>query len=125
MLGRPMRGIIQKRCNPGDESELNAIEIKFSVVRKAIQPENKTHREIVCQSRILDDGVFCFSNRPRPRGRLGIEVVAKGWTDGRRKEASGEIKEKDASGGSFARTTRKRPRTQDDDDWGNKLAPMG
>jgi hypothetical protein len=45
--------------------------------------------------------------------------------DGRRKEASGGIKEKDASGGSFARTTRKRPRTQDDDDWGNKLAPMG
>jgi hypothetical protein len=32
-------------------------------------------------------------------------VVAKGRTDGRRKQASGEIKEKDASGGSFAYTT--------------------
>jgi hypothetical protein len=55
---------------------------------------------------------------------LGIEVVAKGWTDGRRKEASGEIKEKDAGVGSFACTTRKRPRTKDDDedDLGNKLA---
>jgi hypothetical protein len=43
-------------------------------------------------------------------------VVAKGWTDGRRKEASGEIKEKDARVGSFACTTRKRLRTKDDDD---------
>jgi hypothetical protein len=28
-------------------------------------------------------------------------------------------------GGSFAPTAGKRPSTKDDDDWGNKLAPMG
>ena len=33
-------------------------------------------------------------------------MVAKGRTDGRRKQASGEIKVKDASGGSFAYTTK-------------------
>jgi hypothetical protein len=36
--------------------------------------------------------ISSFANRPRrrrSRGRLGIEVVAKGWTDGQRKEASG------------------------------------
>jgi hypothetical protein len=38
MLGRPMRGIIQKRCNPGDESEFNAIDIEFIVVKKGIHP---------------------------------------------------------------------------------------
>ena len=29
-----MRGIIQKRCNPGDESEFTAIDIEFFVVKK-------------------------------------------------------------------------------------------
>ena len=39
MLGRPMRGIIQKRCKPGDESEFNAIDIEFFVVKKGIHPQ--------------------------------------------------------------------------------------
>ena len=55
----------------------------------------------------------------------GSKWLQKGGRDGRRKKTSGGIKGKDASGGSFACTTRKRPRTEDDDDWGNKLATMG
>ena len=43
MLGRPMRGIIQKRCKPGDESEFKAIDIEFFVVKKGIHPKNKTN----------------------------------------------------------------------------------
>ena len=43
MLGRPMRGIIQKRCKPGDESEFNAIDIEFFVVKKGIHSKNKTN----------------------------------------------------------------------------------
>ena len=35
MLGRPIRGIIQKRGQPGDESEFNAIDIEFFVVPAA------------------------------------------------------------------------------------------
>jgi hypothetical protein len=43
MLGRPMRSIIQKRCNPGDKSECNAIDIEFFVIKKGIHLKNKTH----------------------------------------------------------------------------------
>jgi hypothetical protein len=43
MLGRPMRGLIQKRCKPGDESEFKAIDIEFFVVKKGIHPKNKTN----------------------------------------------------------------------------------
>ena len=43
MLSRPMRGIIQKRCNPGEASEFNAIDIKFFVVKKGIHRKNKTN----------------------------------------------------------------------------------
>jgi hypothetical protein len=57
----------------------------------------------------------------------GLGPVAR--MERRRKEASGEIKEKDAGVGSFECTTRKRPRTKDDDDddddLGNKLALIG
>jgi hypothetical protein len=42
MVGRPMRGIIQKRCHPGDESEFNVIDIEFFAVKKGVYPENKT-----------------------------------------------------------------------------------
>ena len=43
MAGRLMRGIIQKRCKPGDESELNAIDIEFFVIKKGIHSKNKTN----------------------------------------------------------------------------------
>ena len=43
MPGRPMRGIIKKRCKPGDESEFNAIDVEFLVVKKGIPPKNKTN----------------------------------------------------------------------------------
>jgi len=38
-----MRGIIQKRCKPGDESEFNAIDIEFFVVKKGIHSKDKTN----------------------------------------------------------------------------------
>jgi hypothetical protein len=42
MLGRPIRGIIQKRDKPGDESEFNAIDIEFFVVKRdSSKEENK------------------------------------------------------------------------------------
>ena len=41
MLGRPMRSLIQKRCQPGDESEFNAIDIEFFVVKKGIHPTRR------------------------------------------------------------------------------------
>jgi hypothetical protein len=44
MLGRPIRGIIQKRCRQGDESKFIAID----VVKKGIQLKNKTNYELVC-----------------------------------------------------------------------------
>ena len=43
MLGRPIRGIIQKRGKPGDESEFNAIDVEFFVVKQGIHPKNKTN----------------------------------------------------------------------------------
>ena len=43
MAGRLMRGIIQKRCKPGDESEFNAIDIEFFVIKKGIHSKNKTN----------------------------------------------------------------------------------
>jgi hypothetical protein len=39
MLGRPIRGIIQKRCKQGDESKFNAMD----VVKKGIHLKNKTN----------------------------------------------------------------------------------
>ena len=42
-----MRGIIQKRCNPGDESEINPIDIEFFVIKKGIHSKNKTHSSLV------------------------------------------------------------------------------
>jgi hypothetical protein len=52
-----MRGIIQKRCNPGDESEINPIDIEFFVVKKGIHSRIKHILHLFCTSRILDDGV--------------------------------------------------------------------
>ena len=83
-----MRGLIQKRFQPGDESEFNAIDIEFFVVKKVIQPQDKTHYEIVCQSRTSASPIVLVVVVVLVIG-WGVEVVAKAWMDGRRQTTIG------------------------------------
>jgi hypothetical protein len=60
-----------------------------NIARKSQASGRPHHPKAIREGRILRDGVFRFSNRPRrrrPRGGLGIETVAKGWADGRMDE---------------------------------------
>jgi hypothetical protein len=80
MLGRPIRGIIQKRDKPGDESEFNAIDIEFFVVKRGFIQRRKQIINLFVNRGFLTMLLLLQSSSS---SSLSVEVVAKHWTDGR------------------------------------------
>jgi len=82
MLGRPIRGIIQKRDKPGDESEFNAIDIEFFVVKRGFIQRRKQIINLFVNRGFLT--MLLLLQSSSSSSSLSVGVVAKGWTDGRR-----------------------------------------